>query len=201
MTTASKSAGVHYTVVICLFTSIACGVGWFQARQESNRSHDLNWRLAAEISQMRQVAAAEQQKTAERNAQNDNRIQALERRIAKLAVVRHGPSTQGADQARRGADFDGQVRWVDPIGKRVWISVGEADGVDRRTMFSVYKKTHSGVGRGTVKRGVQAEDFKGSIEVTRVMESHLSEARILTDDILPPIAKGDPIVLTRPRVE
>lgn len=88
---------------------------------------------------------------------------------------------------------DGQIRWIDPVGKKAWISLGQADGVKPRTTFSVHKKQHSGVGRGTVKPGFTDEGIKGSIEVTRVMEAHLSEARIVTEDIRNPMAKGDPI--------
>jgi hypothetical protein len=44
-----------------------------------------------------------------------------------------------------------------------------------------------------VKGTVGGEDIKGSIEVTRVLEANLSEARILHEDLYSPMAKGDPI--------
>ena len=81
---------------------------------------------------------------------------------------------------------DGEVVWVDPKSGRVWINLGIADNLSKRTTFSVYSKAHQGVGRGT-------EDIKGSIEVTRLIDSHTAEARILEYDIYRPMAKGDPI--------
>jgi soluble cytochrome b562 len=81
---------------------------------------------------------------------------------------------------------DGQVRWVDNQNKLVWINLGEADNLRKRTTFSVYTKSHHGVARGS-------EDIKGAIEVTRIVDAHTAEARIIKDDLYQPIAKGDPI--------
>jgi len=88
---------------------------------------------------------------------------------------------------------DGHIVWFDPIQKRVWINLGEVDGLRPRTTFSVYKKDHTGVGRGARQYEIGPEDIKGAIEVTRVMGPHQAEARILGDVIYDPIAKGDPI--------
>lgn len=81
---------------------------------------------------------------------------------------------------------DGLVRWVDNTAGIVWLNLGSQDGLRIRTTFSVYTKAHQGVARG-------AEDIKGQIEVTRILDSHTAEARIIADDIYDPIAKGDPI--------
>ena len=61
----------------------------------------------------------------------------------------------------------------------------------RRSAFIARRTAASG--RGTTKGAVGGEDIKGSIEVTRVLEAHLSEARILTKTSITPMAKGDPI--------
>ena len=81
---------------------------------------------------------------------------------------------------------DGEVRWVDHQNGRVWINLGEADNLRKRTTFSVYTKNHNGVARGT-------NDIKGSIEVTRIIDEHTAEARIIKDELYQPIVKGDPI--------
>lgn len=83
---------------------------------------------------------------------------------------------------------DGLVRWVDNSAGLVWLNLGAQDGLRIRTTFSVYKKNHHGVGHGA-----DAEDIKGQLEVTRVIDANTSEARILEDDIYDPIAKGDPV--------
>ncbi|MDA0282404.1 MAG: hypothetical protein O3B13_21175 [Planctomycetota bacterium] len=81
---------------------------------------------------------------------------------------------------------DGLVRWIDNTAGLVWINLGSQDRLRLRTTFSVYRKAHHGVARG-------AEDIKGQIEVTRIIDGHTSEARILDDDIYDPISKGDPV--------
>jgi phage host-nuclease inhibitor protein Gam len=81
---------------------------------------------------------------------------------------------------------DGFVRWVDNQNSRVWINLGEADNLPKRMTFSVYNKNHNGVARGS-------EDIKGAIEVTRIVDAHTAEARIIKDDLYQPITKGDPI--------
>lgn len=124
----------------------------------------------------------------------DKRIAELEKRISGLVAMNKKIAAELDEKTRPSFEKpSGQIRFVDTVGKKVWIDIGEAEGVKPRTTFSVYKKQHSGVGRGTVRGTVGGEDIKASIEVTRVMEAHLSEARILTEDIYSPIMKGDPI--------
>ncbi|MFM9963624.1 MAG: hypothetical protein ACKV2Q_20645 [Planctomycetaceae bacterium] len=81
---------------------------------------------------------------------------------------------------------DGVIRYVDNQNGRVWINLGEADNLPKRMTFSVYTKNHNGVARGS-------EDIKGAIEVTRIVDAHTAEARIIKDDLYQPMAKGDPI--------
>ncbi len=117
--------------------------------------------------------------------QKDNKR--FKREVAQLSLI--------TDRLREKLDeatkvsferADGEIVWVDNITNRVWINLGIADNLSKRTNFSVYTKAHHGVGRGT-------DDIKGSIEVTRLIDSHTAEARILEYDLLRPLAKGDPI--------
>jgi hypothetical protein len=125
---------------------------------------------------------------------SDKRIADLEKRINGLVAQNKRLVAELDEKTRPSFEKpSGQIRFVDTVGKKVWIDIGEAEGLKPRMTFSVYKKQHSGVGRGTVKGTVGGEDIKASIEVTRVMEAHLSEARILTENIYSPIMKGDPI--------
>ena len=81
---------------------------------------------------------------------------------------------------------DGLIRSVDHNTGLVWINLGEADKLQKRTTFSVYNQNHHGIGRGP-------EDIKGSIEVTNITGPHIAEARILNSDLYRPIAPNDPI--------
>lgn len=80
---------------------------------------------------------------------------------------------------------DGRVTWVNQRDGFVWISVGLADGLRRQTTFSIYNQDEN---------GIDAEASKGSIEVTRLIDQHLAEARILNiEAISDPILPGDVI--------
>jgi len=102
---------------------------------------------------------------------------------------------------------DGLVRWVDNDSGLVWINLGRDDKLTTRTQFSIYKQTHRGVGRPSAPANTADEDeasdaaderfspgfedIKGSIEVTRVIGAHLSEARVIKRDIYDPIQPDD----------
>jgi len=102
---------------------------------------------------------------------------------------------------------DGLIRWVDNDSGLVWINLGRDDKLTTRTQFSIYKQTHRGVGRPSAPANTADddeasdaaderfspgfEDIKGSIEVTRVIGAHLSEARIIKRDIYDPIQPND----------
>jgi hypothetical protein len=66
----------------------------------------------------------------------------------------------------------------------VWINLGAADGLARQTIFSVY---------GQEETGLAQAERKASIEVTRVLNDHLAEARITSDNPADPIMPGDQI--------
>jgi hypothetical protein len=77
---------------------------------------------------------------------------------------------------------DGKVAWVNQRDNIVYISVGSADGLPRRTTFSVFDKDAN-----DASTAVQ----KGSIEVLNVRAPHMAEARILESSNSDPIVPGD----------
>ncbi len=79
---------------------------------------------------------------------------------------------------------DGEIRRVDNNSRTVWINLGDADRLRPQVTFSVYDQDHHGVGRGP-------EDIKGRVEVVRILGPHLSQARILEEDLFRPMAEGD----------
>jgi ribosomal protein L23 len=78
---------------------------------------------------------------------------------------------------------DGRVSWVSQDGT-LWVNLGSADSLRRQITFSVFDADQSDAARATKK---------GSIEITRVLGDHLSEARITEDDPRNPILSGDQI--------
>jgi hypothetical protein len=78
---------------------------------------------------------------------------------------------------------DGRVSWVNQDGT-VWIDLGSADALRPQVTFSVYD---------TDLQDPANAETKGSIEVTRILDEHLAEARITSDDSTNPILTGDKI--------
>jgi len=79
---------------------------------------------------------------------------------------------------------DGYIARVENAAKLVWINLGDADFLKPRMTFSVYSKDTPGVGRTPA-------DVKGKVEVTRVLDAHLSEAKMIEEDPFRPMAPGD----------
>jgi len=79
---------------------------------------------------------------------------------------------------------DGKIYWVDQRSGTVWINLGRADALRRQTTFSVYPMDVTNLAKATKKAG---------IEVTRIRDEHLAEARIVEDVVSDPIMIGDKI--------
>lgn len=122
------------------------------------------------------------------------KLKILDQRITNLVTINETITKELDEKKRTSFEIpDGEIRWIDNLNKRVYINLGEVDGLRVRTGFSVYRKNHSGVGRGTEGGAYGAEDIKGKIEVTRIIDAHTAEARIIEEVITNPMGKGDPI--------
>lgn len=87
---------------------------------------------------------------------------------------------------------DGQIYWVNQRTRTVWINLGLADGLRRQTTFSVFDQAAMNVASaGGAAR--KADVSKGKIEITRVIDQHLAEGRIVEDQLSNPILKGDQV--------
>jgi hypothetical protein len=151
-------------------------------------------RKEADIAEYKKSIQTTQQEYDEYKEGADKKIRDLETRIAGLTVINKKLTGELDEKTRVSYEVpDGWIRSIDPVGRKVYISLGSADGLKPRATFSVYKKSNSGIGRGTQKGQIGGEDIKGAIEVTRILESNLSEARILHEDLYAPMGKGDPI--------
>ena len=147
-----------------------------------------------DIETQRAALAQLQQEYAEFKDSAEKLEKQLTQRVERLQAF-NTKLTQELEQKTRVSYEveDGHIIWIDSVQRRVWIDLGEVDGLRPRTTFSVYKKSHLGVGRGARQFEVGPEDIKGAIEVTRIMGPHQAEARILDEVIFDPIGKGDPI--------
>ncbi len=81
---------------------------------------------------------------------------------------------------------DGFIRRIDNVSGIVWLNIGDADFLKPRMTFSVYGKETPGIGRTVA-------DIKGKVEVTRIIDAHLSEAKVIQEDLFRPMSPGDAV--------
>jgi hypothetical protein len=79
---------------------------------------------------------------------------------------------------------DGEIRRVNYRLKTAWINLGSADAVRQPLSFDVYPS-------GAVRIAAAAK--KGQVEVSKVLEAHLAETRIVADKRGDPLVPGDKI--------
>jgi hypothetical protein len=108
----------------------------------------------------------------------------LETSISKLerSIDKYEARLPKADEFAQPAD--GRISWVDQANRTVWINLGSADGLRPQVTFSVAAEGLD---------DAQAAEKKGSIEVTRVEDAHMAEARITFDEDTNPLLPGDRI--------
>lgn len=112
--------------------------------------------------------------------------QAVERYTAQIAELEKVLETlRNQKREREQTTFEtanGRITFVNQRERTVWINVGMADGLQRHTTFSVYdENVHE----------YSPQQVKGEIEVTKLLDRHLAEARIINDSHSNPIVQGD----------
>lgn len=108
---------------------------------------------------------------------------------AQQTVQKQGESLEHLIAERKQEDpsfevADGRVTWVNQANRTVWINLGDGDSLRPQITFSVYEQDLADAGKS---------EKKGSVEVVRILDDHLAEARITGDDIRNPIMPGDHI--------
>ncbi|MGE3314449.1 MAG: hypothetical protein AB7O26_04980 [Planctomycetaceae bacterium] len=167
-----------------------------KAREDAEKDRDTAQRNKEEtiaekdkqIAGLEERARATQLELAQEKDTNIRIVADLKQQVQNLTNI--NTSLREKQEQEQDMSFDqpdGLVEWVDHNSRLVWINLGEADALKKRTSFSVYTKGNYGVGRRDKR------DIKGSIEVTRIIGPHQAEARIIGDTFADPIAPGDPI--------
>jgi hypothetical protein len=118
-------------------------------------------------------------------AQKDSEIEKLRRENAALKTIKEQREQEIQKLTKTNLDTpDGMVTWVNPKTSTVFINLGAEDGLRPQVTFSVF---------GVDVNNLAKESPKGSIEVTRVINGHMSEARIIDDSVEDPILTRDAI--------
>ncbi|MGY8771443.1 MAG: hypothetical protein ACKVH8_23770 [Pirellulales bacterium] len=98
----------------------------------------------------------------------------------KLIIVKNDQLKE--NEPKLGDLPDGRVVWVNQKDRKLWIDLGTSDYLRPQMSFSVYEKGEANIARA---------EKKGSIEITRVFDSHQAEATILDADVANPVMPGD----------
>jgi hypothetical protein len=114
---------------------------------------------------------------------NTTRIKELEEQLTKLDRANTILKEQRKDEPGSFEVADGQVTWVNQNGT-VWINLGAADSLRRQVTFSVFDRDQHDAAKAAKK---------ASIEVTRIINDHMAEARITKDEPTNPVLTGDNI--------
>lgn len=146
------------------------------ATQERNRINQ----------QMADLAASKDETKAELETlktQSENEKAKLERDKANLNQIVESRNETIQNLTNENFETpDGQVKWVNAGQKLVYINIGGADGLRRQVTFNVY---------GADANNLAKETPKGKIEVTRIIDAHTAEARLIEEDATDPILTGD----------
>lgn len=120
----------------------------------------------------------------EKEAREKDRVQA-ENETNKLVLI-NDKLREELDEIKQESFevADGRIRRVDNVSRIVWVDLGDADFLKPRQTFSIYGKDTPGVARTPA-------DIKGKIEITRIIDAHLAEAKIIEEDIFRPMSPGD----------
>jgi hypothetical protein len=151
-----------------------------QKQQFEERYAALNAEKQQRAQQIEADRAAHEEALAKANAEQmalENNIAKLERSIDKLREGVPNP-----DQFAQPAD--GAVSLVNQRHGKVWINLGSADGLRPQVTFSVVANNIA---------DAEAAAQKGTIEVTRILDDHMAEATITSDDPKNPLMPGDRI--------
>ncbi len=147
-------------------------------------------RDAAEKKQEEYAAtiAAKSQQITKVDAESKRMIAEVEKQRDKEVQLKEAFQQQIKETQKESFEVaDGQLTWVNQRSGTVWINLGSADGLRRQITFSVFDRDESAVTKANAK---------GTIEVIRIMEDHLAEAKIVESDSKNLFLPGDQIFST-----
>ncbi|MBI1346612.1 hypothetical protein GC163_10020 [bacterium] len=148
-------------------------------RDEQLQAKDLQ---ISELTQVKNTVELELQQ--EKDAREADRVQS-DNEINKLVLINDKLREELDEIKQESFEIaDGRIRRVDNVSRIVWIDIGDADFLKPRQTFSIYGKDTPGVARTPA-------DIKGKIEVTRIIDAHLAEAKMIEEDIYRPMSPGD----------
>lgn len=145
-----------------------------QAREQITAQKE---KQAADFSAARKQDVVEVQKSREQMA-------AISTQLARTDKLLEDLRNKESREEKANEYPDGKITRVSQRSRKVWLNVGQADGLRQQTSFVIVAPE---------KGNPIATEPKGRIEVVRVTGAHQAEANIVDDDLSDPIMPGDNI--------
>ena len=99
---------------------------------------------------------------------SDDQIASLSTTLGEVKKLLEAKNAQDLVLAKANEVPDGKIDWVNQRTRSVWINLGSEDGLRRQTAFSVFSESAA---------NPRDSERKGKVEVTRILASHMAEAR------------------------
>ena len=122
----------------------------------------------------------------EKKSQSD--LEDRDREIRNIDRINRDLNEKIAQSVETAELLDGKVTWVNQKSRIVWLNRGSADGLTRQVSFEIIPADEN-----NPALAVKENRSKGKIEVTRLIDRHLAEARVIEDKPENPIMPGDQI--------
>ncbi|MBN01147.1 MAG: hypothetical protein CMJ77_18695 [Planctomycetaceae bacterium] len=162
---------------------------WDATDQELKQEQQKYSEDRAGLIQKQETLAATVDKTrtdfVELQTTSDNKIDGLQKEVNSQRIIIERRDQQLSEFTTLTFETpDGKIEWVNPKTGVVYLNLGSADGLRPQVTFSVY---------GVDVNNLAQEEKKATIEVTRIVNDRLAEARIIEDDINNPVLPEDVI--------
>lgn len=152
---------------------------------ERNKFNTDRTRVTQESEKLAAKLTSIQGEVANVETKSKEKIQEYQKRLNTVSQLYEAVKEKEAERSVAGHEQPaGHITWVNQRANVVWINLGQADSLRRQINFSVYPVDTN---------NMALPDKKGSIEVTRIIDQHMAEARIIEDDPSNPLLPGDKI--------
>jgi len=151
---------------------------------ERNKFKDDYNRINAEKDKIASQLEAQRDKQDKLTAKHEQGLKKIQSRLSQLNHSNEILRSRQLDPDPIAQPADGRITWVNQRYGTVWIDLGDAEQLRPQITFSVFGADDSDPLKAAKK---------GSIEVSRILGSHMAEARVTHDDPTNPLLPGDKI--------
>ena len=141
-------------------------------------------RITAEKAEQAQTAQSQVIAANESRDLKVREVAGLAKENTTLVSTLEAMKIQRQPKSERFEIPDGRITMVQQQNSTVWFDLGAFHGLKELTTFAVYDIKEPGVMH-------EKSDIKAKIQITRILDDRLAEARILDDSVTNPILRGD----------